>query len=207
MEPAECEVVKEEVPLPDMLLKVIIIGDAGVGKSCILYRATSGEFKETYEVTIGAGFSAFTVRYHGKTIKLQIWDTAGQENFKSMIRVFYKGAHAAVLVYDVTRQETFDKLEEWLMEVKENANTDVKLALVGNQKDRAERREVSTDTGQAFAQKHGMSAFLETSAKTGEGVIELFISIVKLLYDDTVVDSSSGKKLHNEKKTKSDQCC
>ena len=184
MEKLSCEIIKEDVPLPDMLFKVVIIGDAGVGKSCILYRATMGKFKEAYEVTIGAGFSSFSVRLQNKTIKLQIWDTAGQENFKSMVRVFYKGSNSAILVYDVNRRDTFDKLEEWLEEVKQNVRSNARLVLVGNQIDKEGKREVDTEMGKEFAKVHGIEYFLETSAKTGQGIEDLFTRISKELYID-----------------------
>jgi len=210
MDQLKCEIIKEEVPLPDFFFKVIIIGEAGVGKSCILYRATTGEFKETYEVTIGAGFSSFSVKINDSTVKLQIWDTAGQENFRSMIRVFYKGSNAAIIVYDVNRKETFAKIEEWLYEVKENARTDAKLVLVGNKKDKETDRQIDTTLGKALAEKHGIDHFLETSAKTGEGIENLFLTIAKELYMENAgivnPDKSGGSKLKSGT-NKRQGCC
>ncbi len=197
----------------ELLFKVVIIGESGVGKSCLLYRATSGSFRETYEVTIGAAFGSFTSRCNGRPVKLQIWDTAGQENFRSMVHVFYKGAHTVILVYDITRRDSFERLEDWLTEIMENASAGAKVALVGSQKDREDMREVATEVGEAFARKHGLAAFLETSAKTGEGITELFEQIVSLLCADrgtAVAPTKKKKRLVKGKKGKraaGGKCC
>eukprot|EP00829_Urostomides_striatus_P019725 TRINITY_DN7812_c0_g1_i1.p1 TRINITY_DN7812_c0_g1~~TRINITY_DN7812_c0_g1_i1.p1 ORF type:complete len:209 (-),score=74.51 TRINITY_DN7812_c0_g1_i1:23-649(-) len=190
----ECELLKEDVELPDYTFKAILIGDAGVGKSCILYRAVKNEFKETYEVTIGAEFCSLILRINGKTLKLQTWDTAGQENFRSMIRVFYKGTHAAFLVYDITNKETFDKLDDWLEDVKENALPEVKLVLVGNQKDNESKREVTTEAAKQWAEKNQFTFCKETSAKTGEGIHEMFIEIAKMLFLDCLLYTSPSPR-------------
>ncbi len=180
-----CEVLKDEGIVPDLLFKAIIIGDAGVGKSCILHRAVANEFKDEYEVTIGAEFSSLIIKIQGKTVKLQVWDTAGQENFRSMIRVFYKGSHAAFLVYDITKKETFEKLEDWVADVRENALPEVKVMLVGNRKDEEKNREVPVESAKEFATRWQLVGFKETSAKTGEGVIDMFIEMAKMMYLDT----------------------
>ena len=207
----QCDVVKDGELTPDALFKVIIIGDAGVGKSCILRRATKDEFLESYDVTIGAASTSFLVRIQQKLVKLQLWDTAGQENFRSMIRVFYKGSHGAILVYDITRQDTFSKLEDWLMEIKENAVPDVMICLVGNQKDNRQKREVSTEDGVAFARVHSLAHFIETSAKTGEGVTELFLDVAKSLYLQYNIPAATfhnhSKTLKDTKAKKGKGCC
>ena len=190
---SDCEILKDDSLVPDMLYKVIIIGDAGVGKSCILYRAIKGEFKDRYEVTIGAEYNSFIVRIKGKVVKLQVWDTAGQEGFKSMTRIFYKGSHCAIVVYDVTKSSTFSKVEEWIGEIKENATVDAKICLVGNQKDKKKQRQIDTSVAQEFANSHALSSFIETSAKTGEGITELFLFIAKILYLEH--DTSEASKL------------
>lgn len=215
-----CEVIKDDNTVPDLLFKAIIIGDAGVGKSCILHRAVTNEFKDEYEVTIGAEFSSLIVKIQGKTVKLQVWDTAGQENFRSMIRVFYKGSHAAFLVYDLTKRESFEKLTDWVSDVKENALPEVKIMLVGNRKDEEKNREVQEITAKEFMQKCQLVGFKETSAKTGEGVLDMFVEIAKMLYLDsektanlTDIDnkgkdsSTGGKKLVQGKKDDKKKCC
>ena len=176
------QIIKDEVKNADFLFKVIIIGDTGVGKSCILLRATKDEFKDQHEVTIGAEFGSYSAMIENKITKLQIWDTAGQETFRSMIRVFYKGSHAAIIVYDVTRHETFDKIHEWLTEIRDNVGGDITIILVGNQIDNEEDREVQTEEGRQFAQDQRLHYFIETSAKNGVGIEGLFTKALKYLY-------------------------
>jgi len=205
-------VLKDGDMVTDYTFKAIIIGDAGVGKSCILHRAVNNEFKEEYDVTIGAEFSSIITKIKGKTIKLQVWDTAGQENFRSMIRVFYKGSHAAFLVYDLTNKESFDKLHDWVMDVRENALPDVRLMLVGNQKDKEDKRQVSADASNKFFKEMNFVGFKETSAKSGEGVLEMFVDMAKRLYlelgDSSTPGGPKGGKI-SSKSTKSGKkgCC
>ena len=117
----------------DHLFKLIIIGDTGVGKSCLMKRVMDNEIKVEHQVTIGVEFGSFGLKVdNGKIIKLQIWDTAGQESFKSVTRIFYRGAHCVFLTYDVTREDTFVNLQEWLKEIKQHASEDVRVYLIGN---------------------------------------------------------------------------
>ena len=122
-----------------------------------------------------------------------------------MIRVFYKNADCAVLVYDITRKETFEKLNDWLLEVKENAAPNAKICLVGNQKDNESRREVDNALGKGFADKNGLTTFFETSAKTGEGVAELFLKVCELLYIDNLGKKPKRKKKKEVKKLVKDR--
>ena len=215
-----CELLIDDTITPDISCKGILIGEAGVGKSCILHRLVSDEFREDYEVTIGAEFSAIIAKIQNKTIKLQVWDTAGQENFRSMIRVFYKGSHAAFLVFDITRKETFDKLEEWIADIRENALPDVKIFLLGNRKDEEDNRQIATDTAKDFVTKFDLMGYYETSAKSGEGVREIFMEATKALYihagdlhaePDTGGSNSAkhipGQKLSDKKKNDNSGCC
>ena len=180
-----CELIIDDTIVPDIIFKGILIGEASVGKSCILHRIVTNEFKEDYDVTIGAEFSSIIAKLQGKTIKLQVWDTAGQENFRSMIRVFYKGSHAAFLVYDITKRDTFDKLETWVSDIKENALPDVKIILLGNKKDEDNKREVAIKDAKEFCDKFQLAGFHETSAKTGEEITNVFSEIAKILYVNT----------------------
>ena len=117
---------------PSTLFKLIIIGDSAVGKSCLMHRVTTNEFIEDHEVTVGVEFGALMVRLEEQIFKLQIWDTAGQESFKSITKIFYKGAHAVVLTYDITRMDTFLNLQTWLEEVLAQSEPEVIVILVGN---------------------------------------------------------------------------
>eukprot|EP00826_Nyctotherus_ovalis_P060236 TRINITY_DN8430_c0_g3_i3.p1 TRINITY_DN8430_c0_g3~~TRINITY_DN8430_c0_g3_i3.p1 ORF type:complete len:219 (+),score=80.62 TRINITY_DN8430_c0_g3_i3:124-780(+) len=178
----DCKLMVDESIVPDVMLKGILIGDAGVGKSCILHRAVTNEFKEDYDVTIGAEFSSIIAKMKDKIMKIQVWDTAGQENFRSMIRVFYKGSNAAFLVYNITRKETFERLEEWVQDIRENALPDVKIMLVGNMKDQEAERQVSVEEANELCKRLQLTAFRETSAKSGEGIEEIFKDVARTLY-------------------------
>lgn len=125
------------------LFKVIIIGDSAVGKSCLMARVTTNEFRMDHEVTVGVEFGSLLIRLEQQVFKLQIWDTAGQESFKSITKIFYKGANCVLLAYDITRHDTFENLKQWHEEVKSMSDRDVIIILVGNMKDREEAREVS----------------------------------------------------------------
>jgi Ras-related protein Rab-2A len=123
-------------------LKFIIIGDTCVGKSCLLLQFTDKRFQHVHDMTIGVEFGSRTIDLNNKQIKLQIWDTAGQESFRSITRSYYRGACAAVLVYDITRRETFQHLNRWLDEAKQNSNANMVIILIGNKKDLEHKRAV-----------------------------------------------------------------
>lgn len=162
--------------------RYIIIGDTGVGKSCLLLQFTDKRFQPVHDLTIGVEFGARLVHVDGKHIKLQIWDTAGQESFRSITRSYYRGAAGALLVYDITRRETFDHLASWLEDARQHANPNMTIILVGNKADLSQRRAVSLEEGEDFAREHGL-LFLETSAKTSLNVDEAFLETATKIYD------------------------
>ena len=164
------------------LFKYIIIGDSGVGKSCLLLQFTDKRFQPAYDLTIGVEFGTRMINIGHKQIKLQIWDTAGQENFRSITRSYYRGAIGALLVYDITKRETFNHLTNWLKEVNERSNENMVIMLVGNKSDLKHKRVVSTEEGEAFAEDHGL-VFLETSAKEAANVEEVFVNTAKKIYE------------------------
>eukprot|EP00992_Anisonema_acinus_P004928 TRINITY_DN16733_c0_g1_i1.p1 TRINITY_DN16733_c0_g1~~TRINITY_DN16733_c0_g1_i1.p1 ORF type:complete len:205 (-),score=42.26 TRINITY_DN16733_c0_g1_i1:57-671(-) len=166
----------------DYLFKYIIIGDSGVGKSCLLLQFTDKRFEPVHDLTIGVEFGARMVMIDNKQIKLQIWDTAGQESFRSITRSYYRGASGALLAYDVTRRETFDHLQSWLEDARQNSNTNMTIMLIGNKSDLDAKRQVSVEEGQSFAAEHGL-IFLETSAKTAHNVDEAFIKTANVIYE------------------------
>ena len=131
----------------DALFKIIIIGDTGVGKSCVLKRLVENEFKEEHDVTVGVEFGSYLVKIEDKVIKLQIWDTAGQESFRSITKIFYRGAHAAVVSYSVTKRDTFEHVESWVNEIRASCNTEVIPILIGNKADMKQERQVSFEEG------------------------------------------------------------
>lgn len=156
------------------LFKYIIIGDTGVGKSCLLLQFTDSRFRNDHDLTIGVEFGAKLATIDNKSIHLQIWDTAGQESFKSITRGYYRGAAAALLTFDITRRESFKSLENWLQETKNNGNQNMVIVLVANKVDLESQRVVSKEEGEKFANEHGL-LYIETSAKTAFNVNEAFL--------------------------------
>ncbi|WZZ09059.1 hypothetical protein YC2023_094980 [Brassica napus] len=155
------------------LFKYIIIGDTGVGKSCLLLQFTDKRFQPVHDLTIGVEFGARMITIDNKPLKLQIWDTAGQESFRSITRSYYRGAAGALLVYDITRRETFNHLASWLEDARQHANANMTIMLIGNKCDLSSRRAVTTEEGEQFAKEHGL-IFMEASAKTAQNVEEVY---------------------------------
>jgi small GTP-binding protein len=150
------------------LFKLIIIGDTGVGKSCILTRLTKGECNQEHNVTIGVEFGNYAMVINNDTlIKLQIWDTAGQESFRSITRIFYKGSHAVMAVFDITTRASFESIRDWRKEIENNAEEDILCYLVGNFADLHEDRKVQQHEAIALCKELGFACYLETSAYTG----------------------------------------
>ena len=182
------------------LLKYVIVGDASVGKSNLLLRYTHGEFREEYQLTIGVEFGSNNLVINNSIYRIQIWDTAGQENFRSITRSYYKNSACALIVYDITRRESFVSLSDWIEDCKNSSPKTVVMVLVGNKCDLAQNREVNEEEGREFAEKHGM-LFFETSAKTGQNVEEVFKQSATLIakkikenYYDLENDSCGIKK-------------
>merc|ERR1719162_2442946 len=162
------------------LFKFIIIGDEAVGKTCLLLQFTDKRYRASHQVTVGVEFGSKTVEVSGKMIKLQCWDTAGQDRFRSIVRSYYRGAAGALLVYDITRRESFEHVSNWLAEARNNADPDLVITLVGNKCDRGQDRQVPFEEGHGFAQRHGLY-FLETSAVTGHMVDQAFHVTARLV--------------------------
>lgn len=144
---------------------------------------TDKRFRQQHDLTIGVEFGARTIQIDNKNIKLQIWDTAGQESFKSITRSYYRGAAGALLVYDITRRDTFTHLTRWLEEVRQNGNPDTTIMLIGNKSDQDSRRQVTTEEGERFARENGL-IFIETSAKTAANVEDAFINTTTVIYNN-----------------------
>ena len=162
----------------DYLFKFLVIGSAGIGKSCLLHQFIEGTFKEDSSHTIGVEFGSKIVPVGGRTVKLQVWDTAGQERFRSVTRSYYRGAAGALLVYDITSRESFNTLTNWLTDARTLASPQIVILMVGNKKDLEDEREVTFLEASRFAQENGLM-FLETSAKTGNSVEEAFLKCSK----------------------------
>jgi Ras-related protein Rab-2A len=149
-----------------------------------LHRLTNNEFLTDHEVTVGVEFGTLLVKLEQQVFKLQIWDTAGQESFKSITKIFYRGAHCIFLSYDITRLETFNNLNTWYNEVMDQSEPDVILFLIGNKLDMEDKREVSHDRVEKFKREKGIHFSFETSAMTGENIEDLFIMASKILYNN-----------------------
>lgn len=167
------------------IIKYIIVGDSGVGKSCLLLQFTDKRFYAGRELTIGVEFgSRFITMSDGKQIKLQIWDTAGQESFRSITQSYYRGAAGALLVYDISRRETFEHVSTWLADVRKHANPHTTIVLVGNKCDLDPRsRQVTREEGEKFARDNDIPLFIETSAKSAENVEEAFQKTAEDVYE------------------------
>eukprot|EP01059_Diplonema_ambulator_P000039 TRINITY_DN1002_c1_g1_i1.p1 TRINITY_DN1002_c1_g1~~TRINITY_DN1002_c1_g1_i1.p1 ORF type:complete len:204 (+),score=59.55 TRINITY_DN1002_c1_g1_i1:53-664(+) len=157
----------------DYLFKLLLIGDSGVGKSCLLLRFADDTYTESYISTIGVDFKIRTIDLDGKTIKLQIWDTAGQERFRTITASYYRGAHGIIIVYDVTDLETFTNVKTWLKEIEKYATDNVSKLLVGNKSDMVVKKAVDHTTAKDYAESLGIP-FIETSAKNAINVEQAF---------------------------------
>jgi small GTP-binding protein len=156
------------------------LGESAVGKSSLVLRFIKGQFNEYQESTIGASFTSPVFQVDGDTVKFEIWDTAGQERYHSLAPMYYRGAHAAIIVYDLTNIGSFQKAQSWVDELKKQASQDVVIALVGNKMDLGDKRVIEIAQGQAFADEHGL-VFFETSAKSGDNVSQVFTTLAKKL--------------------------
>jgi len=180
----------------DYLFKLLLIGDSGVGKSCLLLRFADDTYTESYISTIGVDFKIRTIELEGKTVKLQIWDTAGQERFRTITSSYYRGAHGIIVVYDVTDSDTYQNVKQWLQEIDRYAVEGVNKLLVGNKSDLATKKVVDYAAAKAFADELGIP-FLETSAKNATNVEQAFLTMSKQIKDrmgSTSMASGPGGK-------------
>ena len=185
------------------LLKYIIIGDTAVGKSNILTQYVYEKFNEVFQPTLGVEFAAKNAVIDNKIYRIQIWDTAGAESFRSITRAYYKNSVCAFIVYDITKRETFENVQVWLDDIKNQCPQTVLLVLVGNKLDLENERQISYEEGESFAQKNNMY-FFETSAKTGVNIENLFLKSVETINEriqEDFYDLSTGNcgiKIGNE---------
>eukprot|EP00891_Asterochloris_glomerata_P005940 jgi/Astpho2/5940/fgenesh1_pm.00080_%23_29_t len=195
----------------DYVLKILLVGDSGVGKSSLLMRFTADQYEEQSVPTIGVDFKLKYITLQNKRLKLTIWDTAGQERFRTLTSSYYRGAQGIVYVYDVTRRETFESLEEiWMREVDLYSTVDQAVKMVvANKVDKGSDRNVTREEGQQFAQQHGC-LFVETSAKTGTAVAQAFEELVlKVLETPSLLEHSPSARLQSSTAAKPQQslCC
>ena len=192
-----------------MRIKVVVVGEADVGKTCIVQRAYHGKFPEEAKPTIGAGNVVLEINADNQTVILNIWDTAGQEKYRSLTQMYFSGASVGILVFDLTSRKSFDVLPEFVTLLKEKAGEKVQMVLVGNKADISERV-IDEDIAENYAHQIGASFYIETSAKTGFRIDELFQRIAKL----SITSEEKIKQLDNpvfvqldEDKKNKRKCC
>jgi len=156
--------------------KLVLLGDSAVGKSSLVLRFVRGQFFEYQESTIGAAFLTQTVALNETTVKFEIWDTAGQERYHSLAPMYYRGAAAAIVVYDITNRDSFQRAKQWVKELQRQGNPNIVIALAGNKSDLNSKRKVEPEEAESYASDNGIF-FMETSAKTATNVNELFVAI------------------------------
>jgi Ras-related protein Rab-11A len=199
----------------DMIYKIILIGDSGVGKTNLLSRYTKNEFNLNTKTTVGVEFGAKKFEIDNSKVKAQIWDTAGQERYRSITSCYYKGAKGAIVVYDVTRKETFVNVDKWLLEFKRNADSDACYIILGNKCDLDENRQVSTEEGLSKAETYSIP-FLETSAAEKINVEKAFDTLVREIHKNflTLIKEEGNFTLEkestidiNDRSEKKKKCC
>lgn len=194
----------------DMQIKLLMIGDSGVGKTCLLLRYANDSFSPTFITTIGIDFKIKNIELDNKKVKLQIWDTAGQERFRTITTSYFRGAQGILLVYDVTDRSSFQSIRNWVGQIQQHADVHVNKILIGNKCDVSDDRAVSTEEGQALADEYGVQ-FFETSAKNNINVENGFIKVAREVKDRLVEEGGPNKRDHIHLNTKTQQikkgCC
>uniref|UniRef100_A0A0C9QW69 TSA: Wollemia nobilis Ref_Wollemi_Transcript_4500_889 transcribed RNA sequence n=1 Tax=Wollemia nobilis TaxID=56998 RepID=A0A0C9QW69_9CONI len=188
--------------------KLVLLGDMGTGKSSLVLRFVKGQFVEFQESTIGAAFFSQTLAVNDTTVKFEIWDTAGQERYHSLAPMYYRGAAAAIIVYDITNNDSFTRAKKWVEELQRQGNPNMVMALAGNKSDMIDKSKVSPEEAKVYAQTNGLF-FMETSAKTAQNVNELFYEIAQRLPKAQPVQHPAGMVLADRpvEGAGSSRCC
>lgn len=179
----------------DYLFKLLLIGDSGVGKTCILFKFSEDTFSPAFISTIGIDFKIRTIEVDGKKIKLQVWDTAGQERFRTITTAYYRGAMGIMLVYDVSNQKSFENISNWIRNIEMHATQDVEMMILGNKCDISDKRQVSREKGEQLALQHSIK-FMETSAKANINIEEAFTTLardIKLKMEKRIENSNLNR--------------
>jgi len=193
-------------PKKTLNFKLVLLGDAAVGKSSSVERFVKNEFFEFQQPTIGAAFLTQTVPLDDCIVKFEIWDTAGQERYRSLAPMYYRGAAAALVVYDITVHDSFTGAKTWIEELQRQGSADIVIGLAGNKCDLENKREVSKAEAQKYAQENGC-LFFETSAKTGENVNEIFTQIAQKLPKTVAPPTSDAIQIIGQDDAPKGKCC
>ena len=177
----------------DFLMKLILVGDSGVGKTNILSKYLKNAFDPNSKATVGVEFGTKKIEIDNKKIKVQIWDTAGQERYKSITSTYYKGAKGAFIVYDITRKNTFDNIDKWIGDLKNNGDENIIIYLVGNKSDLNDMREIRKDEAMTKSEKYNI-AFSETSALYGDNINKIFQDLMEKVYINFYRNTSTSKE-------------
>ena len=225
-EKKDYEILAEDVAVVDFSFKIIVIGDSAVGKNCLTLKATKDYYENFYSPTVGFDFFCFNIRIKDKVVKLQIWDTCGQEAYRSLIAGFYRNSSLAIIVYAIDDESSFSNIESWIDEIKTQANPNLKIFLIGNKADLEDKRSVQKSDAEELVKEHNIHLFLETSAKTGQNVQLVFVKAAEMLLEeykdynnigrnsnisDNLSISNDNNDINNEKKDKDKsrrkRCC
>ena len=179
----------------DFLYKIVLIGESGVGKSNLLLRFTRNEFDAEKRSTIGVEFATRSIQHDNKVIRAQIWDTAGQERYRAITNAYYRGAVGALVVYDITKENTFKSIERWLSELKDNADPKIVIMIIGNKADLSQTREIEESTAKEFCQNQKLF-FFETSALDGTNVENAFKSLLIEIYKQNSSNVDDGSDMN-----------
>ena len=178
----KCSILKEEISQPQLQMKAILIGPASAGKSSLLNRAINDEFLNDIEPTIGIAFGVLNMQIENTLLKFQVWDTAGAEQFRSVTKVFYKGSHTVFLIFDMMDENSFSQLNFWVNEIKEECPHNTPIIIIGNKCDERENRQVTREEALQFLAKEKLNEYEETSAKSGENALEIFVKAAKKFF-------------------------
>jgi len=175
--------------------KIILVGDSGVGKTCIIMRAVNNKFTDTYQATVGFEFFLMYFQVNNVKIKLQMWDTCGQEIYRSLIQGFYRNTTATILVYSKTNRSSFDNLGMWIKDIKNNTEQDMPILLIGNKCDEENRNiAVTKEEGEEYSKQYNLKYFNETSAKNGYNINEIFEEVAKIVYKEYYLKRKSRQQ-------------